>query len=157
MLIYTKPRSELKLVKKLEELQYTVYCPTRKTIRQWSDRKKKIAEPLFKSYVFIYIKPAQMQDITWVPGFSRFVYWLGKPVVVRDEEIEATRQFIDKVAHDTIAIKRFDVGQNVKVSVGPLKNVEGKILRISKKKAQLQIDSLGTVMSAELALSDLTA
>ena len=149
-LIYSKPRHELKLSARLRAMDIETYCPTRKTVRQWSDRKKKIEEPLFSSYVFVRPTTKQMEQIFYVPGFSRFVYWQGKPVLVRDQEIEATRQFLDQVVHDTILLSKFEIGKTVKVGTGPLKNMDGKLLEISNNKAILQIDTLGTLVKAQI-------
>lgn len=155
MLIYSKPRHELKLTERLQNLGIETYCPTIKTFRQWSDRKKKIVEPLFKSYIFVRPTTKQIQEIHFVPGFSRFVYWLGKPVKVRDTEIQATRDFLNKVVHDSISISQLAVGKRAKVAVGPLKNIDGEILEIKQNLAILQIDTLGTLVKAKIALTDL--
>jgi len=157
MLIYAKPRHELKLAKWLMQAGLEVYCPTIKTMRQWSDRKKKVEEPLFKSYLFINICHNRREEVYIAPGFSRFVYWLGKPVVVRAEVIEATKLFLDAVNHDTILHQKLKPGNNVKIIAGPLQNSEGKILEIKKNKARLQIDALGTIITAEVSLSHILA
>ena len=155
MLLYSKPRHELKLSKKLSDMGFETYCPTVKSVRQWSDRKKKIEEPLFKSYVFAKLKDSEREQVFFVPGFSRFVFWLGKPVIVRECEITATKNFLAKVVHDSIRVKQLQVGDNVHVAIGPLKNVEGKLLRIQGQQATLQIDTLGTIVQAKIALADL--
>jgi transcriptional antiterminator RfaH len=156
MLVYSKPRHELKLAARLAALQIDCYCPTIKTMRQWSDRKVKIEEPLFKSYVFVYVDEADRETIFHVPGFSRFVFWLGKPVIVRDEEIAETKNFLNNVVHDTILVQRLEIGKEVRVTSGPLKNTTGKLFRIRGNKATLQIDSLGTIVQAEIALTALS-
>ncbi len=156
MLIYSKPRHELKLSERLADMGIEVYCPTVKTVRQWSDRKKKVESPLFKSYVFVNVDEKERESVFWVPGFSRFVFWLGQPVVVREEEIQATKDFLNKVEHNTIKLQRLEVGKEVKVITGPLKNTSGKLLRVHNNKAILQIDTLGTLVSAEVALTELS-
>lgn len=153
MLIYAKPRHELKLSKWLTQSGLEVYCPTVKTMRQWSDRKKKIEEPLFKSYIFINISHSRREEVFSAPGFSRFVYWQGKPVVVRAEVIEATKHFLNSVNHETIELHNFKPGTEVRIIAGPLQHSEGKILEIKKNKARLQIDALGTIITAEVSLN----
>jgi transcriptional antiterminator RfaH len=54
-LMYTKPRHEKKVHSHLKELDINSFLPTRKILRSWHDRKKFIDEPLFPSYVFIYL------------------------------------------------------------------------------------------------------
>ncbi len=156
-LIYSKPRHELRLAERLSDRGIETYCPTLKTVRQWSDRKKKITEPLFKSYLFVRPEKVQMEEIFFVPGFSRFVYWLGKPVKVRHADIEATRAFLNKVVHDSVSVEQFQVGQKVRIVSGPMARVDGVILEKGSKKAILQIDSLGTLVKAEVALTDIVS
>ena len=151
LVLYTKPQQERKLALRLQKLGFEVYCPVRKTVKQWSDRKKKVEEPLFKSYLFIKMFVHQRDEIVWVPGFSGFVFWLGKPAMVRQKEIEAVEQFLGKVNHDSIAVQTFEKGQHVKINSGPLAQQSGVVLRVSKNKVTLLIESLGTVIQAELA------
>ena len=143
--------------KKISELGIEVYCPTYKTMRQWSDRKKKVELPLFSSYVFVKLDHYDPIKINWINGFSHFVYWLGKPAVVRDQEISSIQLFLSKVVHETIRVNQLEVGKEVKISSGPFKQVKGKVLKIGKKKAILQIDTLGSLIEAELSLNEILA
>ncbi len=54
--LYTKSRNEKKLTQLLSEKGFDVYCPLQETVKQWSDRKKKVQEPIFKSYIFVHLK-----------------------------------------------------------------------------------------------------
>jgi transcriptional antiterminator RfaH len=155
--IYSKPRQEKKLADKLASLGFEAYCPLVETMRQWSDRKKKVAVPLFSSYVFIKMNPERRQDIYWVPGFQGFVFWLGRPAEVKEYEIQAIEQFLGKVNHDSVQIQSFKPGQQVHITGGPLASQSGKVLRANKNKVTLLIESLGTVIQAELAAHLLSA
>ncbi|MBP1652940.1 MAG: NusG antitermination factor, partial [Bacteroidetes bacterium] len=53
--VYTKPRWEKKVAESLIRKQVETYCPINRVTHQWSDRKKVVEEPLFKSYVFVRI------------------------------------------------------------------------------------------------------
>src|SRR5262245_32176725 len=55
-IIYTKPRHEKKVFHRLTEIRIQSFLPTKKTLRSWHDRKKYVDEPLFPSYIFIYLK-----------------------------------------------------------------------------------------------------
>ena len=54
-LIYTKPHHEKKVYTRLLERNINAFLPLTKRLRSWNDRKKYIDEPLFPSYVFIYL------------------------------------------------------------------------------------------------------
>ena len=54
--IHTKPRFEKKVEERLLSLGIEAYCPTRKEIRLWSDRKKKIDIPVLPSMVLVRLE-----------------------------------------------------------------------------------------------------
>ena len=110
--LYTKPRNEKKTATLLQEKGITVFCPLQETIRQWTDRKKKIQEPLFKSYIFVHLKDYETQQVNVLTtrGAVRFLWWQGKPGVVRDEEIEAIQYFLNEYRGAEITVS-FNEGE----------------------------------------------
>ena len=54
--LYTKPRWEKKIDAQLKKKGVVCWCPLQKIEKQWTDRKKLIEEPLFRSYVFDMIQ-----------------------------------------------------------------------------------------------------
>jgi len=61
-------------------------------IKQWSDRKKKTETPLIASYVFVNIEEKNRNDVFDIPGVVRYLFWLGKPAIVREVEILALKE-----------------------------------------------------------------
>src|SRR4051794_15455526 len=92
--VYTKPRWEKKVAALLDEKGIEYYCPLNKVVKQWSDRKKVVMEPIFKSYVFVRVPDAEKWALRNVVGIINFVYWLGKPAKVKDEDILTIRKFL---------------------------------------------------------------
>ena len=45
--LYVKSRSEKKVLSQLEDMGLEAFLPLVTRIKQWSDRKKKVEEPLF--------------------------------------------------------------------------------------------------------------
>ena len=126
------------------------------TVKQWSDRKKKVQEPLFRSYVFVWLRDYEKEQVKVLetPGAVRFLWWLKKPAVVRDAEIEAIRQFLDDYRGATLSVN-MNEGEQVTVIEGPLKEQQGRIVKIRGRKAVLQLSSLGWNIVAELPLNSL--
>src|SRR5690606_27789973 len=93
--VYTRPRAEQKSAQELEKLGVEVYCPVITELRQWSDRSKKVKSPLFKSYIFVRLKEPDRATVFSVPSVVRFLTWLGKPAVVKDQEIETIREWLN--------------------------------------------------------------
>ncbi|MDB5021842.1 MAG: antitermination protein NusG, partial [Pedobacter sp.] len=102
--VYTKSRWEKKVVEQLNKVGIENYCPLNRVTRQWSDRKKIVEEPLFTSYVFVKITERQMNEIRTVCGVVNFVYWLGKPAVILNDEIDLIKDFITN--HYNIKLER---------------------------------------------------
>ena len=84
--LYTKPRWEKKIHKSLQNKGIESYCPLNKVRRQWSDRIKVIEEPLFKSYIFVRVEEAMKTEVRYVDGVLNYVYWNGKPAIVKDDD-----------------------------------------------------------------------
>jgi transcription antitermination factor NusG len=85
--LYTKPRWEKKVDKALQQKGIEAYCPLNRVKRKWSDRIKTIEEPLFKSYVFVKVEEKDRTEVRYVDGVLNYVYWNGKPAVIKEEEI----------------------------------------------------------------------
>ena len=151
--LYTKPRNEKKTAKLLEDQGIEVYCPLQEVVKQWSDRKKKIQEPVFRSYIFVRlgIYDQEQTSVLETPGAVRFLWWQKKPGVVRNEEIEAIKVFLNDYRGAQMTVN-FSEGQEVTVTEGPLIEQTGKIITIRRNKAVLELRSLGWNITAELPL-----
>jgi transcription antitermination factor NusG len=146
--LYTLPRWEKKVARKLDEKGFTVYCPLNRVLRQWSDRKKKIQEPLFKGYVFVQVEEQEKWDVKSVHGIVNYVYWNGKPGVIRDEEIETIRRFLNHFTDVQVEDYTLGVESKVKIKAGVLMNYEGTIIEVAGNKAFVRIESMGIQLSA---------
>ncbi|HRN91030.1 MAG TPA: UpxY family transcription antiterminator [Ferruginibacter sp.] len=152
--IYTRPRWEKKVASLLEDRQIEFYCPMHTVRRQWSDRKKLVTEPLFKGYVFVHVESARKWDITQVPGVINYVYWLGKPAVVQEKEINTIRKFL-KEFNDISVEKVPEINDEVLITRGVMMQYKGIVLEIIGKKAKVFINSLGLVITASFNLNDM--
>ena len=144
--LYTKPRSEKKTALMLEKSGIRVYCPTISEVRQWSDRKKTIEVPLFKSYLFVYLAPNEREVVYEAPGVVRYLFWLNRPAVVKDEEIETLKKWLSR---DVVSVKVHDlkVGDHLNVIEGPFTGKKGVIRQKSGSRVQLVLKELGIKVS----------
>jgi transcription antitermination factor NusG len=131
------------------------YCPLNKIRRKWSDRIKLVEEPLFKSYVFVNIEENGRTEVRMTDGVINFVYWNGKPAIVKDKEIEAIRRFLNE--YENVELVKLDLKLNdqVIVAAGPLMDKEGRVIEVKNKVARVQIDSLGYILVADIEKSKL--
>lgn len=155
--VYTRPRWEKKVNRLLAEKGLESYCPLNKVRRKWSDRIKLVEEPLFKSYVFVKVSEAERAEVRLTTGAVNFVYWNGKPAVIREKEINAIKRFLNE--HENVVAKPVDmkVNQRVRIAQGLLMDQEGKILELRSKIAKVAIDSLGYILVAHIDRTKLTS
>jgi len=149
--IYTQPRWEKKVHKLLVEAGIESYCPLNTVYRQWSDRIKKVQEPLFKSYVFVRVAPDEYTKVRMVSGVLNFVYWLGKPAVVKDAEIDNIRKFLNE--YDDVEVKsieEIEPGSRVVISGGIMMGEEAVALQVFKNTVEVRIESIGFTLVAKL-------
>jgi len=153
--VYTKPRWEKKVNSLLLQKGIEVYCPLNKIRRKWSDRIKTIEEPLFKSYVFVKIKDDERTSVRMTNGVVNFVYWDGKPAIIKEKEIQTIRRFLDE--YENVEAVRIDLaeGDRVQVIAGPMMDKEGKVMEVKNKIAKVCIDSLGYMLIAYIDKSKL--
>lgn len=152
---YTKPRSERKTALRLEERGYEVYCPSQTVVKQWSDRKKKVVEPVFSSYLFARVDEKTRQEILQDHGIVHNVFWLRKPAVIREEEIQAIQNFLNEFKEVTVTSTSFASGEEVEIDGGPLMGKAGVIQKIQGQKAYLTIQSLDLLLQAEVGVNQL--
>lgn len=143
--LYTKPRYEKKVTAKLQDLGFVVYCPLVTLVKQWSDRKKKIQQPLLPSYVFVQLEEDQRNQVFQVAGVVRYLYWLGKPALVRDEEIATLRSWLLNDSFK-LEISKLERGSKIAIKEGIFSGMDATVKEQRGKKVHLIIESLGIVV-----------
>lgn len=154
--IYTKPRWEKKVYGLLQEMGFEAYCPLNKVRRQWKDRLKWIDEPLFKSYLFVKVRDEELSRVRLVAGIVNFVYWLGKPAVVRDREIDTIRKFLNDYQEIQVIPLNVEANAKVKIRQGIFMDKDAVVKKVLKNKVQVIIQSIGFSLVATVDKSNLT-
>lgn len=148
--IYTRPRWEKKVAETLSKKGIEQYCPLNKVQKQWHDRRKIVFEPLFLSYVFVRTTPEEHSYIKNIPGIVNFVHWLGKPAVVRKEEIEGIKQFLAEHKNVQIEKTNVNVDDAVKIIHGPFIHREGRIVQVNNNSVKIELPSIGYALVAQV-------
>jgi transcription antitermination factor NusG len=146
--IYTRPRWEKKVNGLLKDKGIESYCPLNRVRRRWSDRIKTIEEPLFKSYVFVKILEEDRSNVRMTHGVVNFVYWDGKPAIIKEKEIQTIRRFLGE--YENVELQKIDLlpEQRIRVTSGPMMDHEGRVIEVKNKTAKVCIDSLGYMLIA---------
>ena len=153
--VYTKPRWEKKVYRLFEERRIEAYCPLNRVRKKWSDRVKWVEEPLFKSYVFVNVAEEELTEIRLVNGVVNFVYWLGKPAVVKEKEIEVIRKFLNEYVD--IRVEPVELKKDTKVTIrkGALMDKEAKVMKVLNNRVQVVIESIGFALVAVVDKSNI--
>jgi transcription antitermination factor NusG len=149
--LYLKPRQEFKALSQLEEINIEVYLPTVVVTRQWSDRKKKITEPLFRGYIFIHVDERGRMYSLQQDAVVRTVCFNGKPAAIPDWEIENLR-ILMKESPDVFVIDKIEIGTKVKIVGGPFTDVVGIVTGSQENKwLAVSIDLLNRSVMVRLS------
>jgi transcription antitermination factor NusG len=140
--IYTKSRNEKKVAELLQKNGVEAFCPLVKLKKNWSDRTKIVETPLFNSYVFVNLSEKDRNVVFNVPGVIRYVFWLKKPAVARDSEIESLKSVLHETM-DSFTIENYQIGDTVKISKGVFKGLDGVIEKQSNNKLHVILENVG--------------
>ena len=153
--IYTKPRFEKKVELVLTQAGYEVFLPLISTIKQWSDRKKKVKVPIIPSYVFVRIDEKYLFDLFQFNGVVGILKYLKKPAVVKDYEIENLKiicQHPDVIESKKLA--DYKPGTPIQITHGPLMGLYGECIEVKGKQRLLVcVKNLGLEFVLNVPLS----
>jgi len=156
--IYTFPRAEKKVYAELARNGISAYLPLLRTLRLWSDRKKWVEEPLFRSYIFVNISQNQYFEVLNTPGVVRYITFEGKAVPVPEKQIDAIRYYLadESDPFDFLSNELPVPGTPVEIMRGPLKGLTGELVQIQgREKVRIQIDALGQFLNLTISSGDL--
>ena len=118
---------------------------------------KVVEEPLFKSYVFVKVDNEDRSAVRMTNGAINFVYWNGKPAVIKEKEINAIKRFLNEYENVEANPVDLKVNQRVRITNGTLMDKEGKVLDVRHKTVKVEIESLGYILVAYIERTKLTS
>ena len=143
--VCTKPRNELKVLSRILSLGMDAYTPSRKELRQWSDRKKKVTVPLLPSMVLVRLDEKEVHKVFEIPGVVRYLFEYGKRAEVSNEEVLAMQAHVANTF--SVQENKLVVGDTIQV---PLLDQEALLLSVKGKNCIAQLKKLGAVVSFQL-------
>ena len=152
--VYTKSRYEKKLAEKLKEKGIEAYVPLKKVVRQWSDRKKLVSEPLIRSYCFVRPQPGprQYDQVLDTDGAVRFVWFSGKPAPIPNKQIDILKVITGADVEVDVAPGTFHKGASVRINAGPLAGVTGELIEIAgRHRVLIKIDHLDQGLTVSIS------
>lgn len=126
--LYTRHQHEKVVHEVLTGKGFESFLPLYNTAHQWKDRVKRVSLPLFPCYVFLRGPLAQWLPVLSTPGVHSVVGCAGHPATIANAEIDAIRRVVESPmsAEPHPFLK---CGDRVRVTAGPLRGLEGLLLR----------------------------
>lgn len=142
--VYTRSRAEKKVEEALTKKNITTYLPVKKVLKQWTDRKKIIEEPLIKSYLFIYISSKEYNEVLMTQGIARFIYFTGKIAYIPNKQLEDLQLLLSNGAELEVIDYNISPGEKVLIKAGPFKGIIAELVSLRNKKSiVLRLENIG--------------
>lgn len=148
--VYTKPRCEKKVTALLTKKKIENYCPMNKVARAGQyDYRNGVIEPLFQNFVFVKVNEMEMSQIRNMNDVVNFVYWLGRPAIIKDVEIESIQQFMGEYVHAEVEKIPVNSQEMVSILSSPGFESEGNLITMRNNRVRMVLPSLGYALTAE--------
>jgi transcription antitermination factor NusG len=148
--LYTKPRSEFKAAEQIKSIEVEYYLPSVVKVRQWSDRKKKIIEPLLKGYIFILANEKERLLSLEQYSVVRCISERGQPARIPEWQIENLKKMLSNESEFFVR-EGLVPGVKIKIKDGPFQGVMGTFQEVDNEKTiAVSIDLLNRSIIAHL-------
>ena len=149
-IIYTKSKCEKKVAYLLTKRKIENFYPLNSKKLANARKSKTIYEPLFDSYVFVYIEEDAIPHLKQIEGVVNLVYWKGEPAVIKEEEVTTIKEFTS--VYIDIKLEKNAVNHH-----GYLRTVDehpsyrrgGNLLKIKNRSSKVYLPSMGFTMIAD--------
>ena len=158
LVVYTKPKWEKKVDSNFAQKGIESWCPTQKKERQWSDRKKIIEEPLFRSYVFVKAAKEERNQILSVNGVVNFLYFEKKPAIIRDKEIQTIKKYLGESYQSIQVVDMTNIPPQTRVAInnGLFMGQKGEVIKSGKKNVFVRLESINMMMIVEFKVEEIS-
>ncbi len=154
--VYVKSRTEKKVASEFMHEDIDHYLPLIKRLKQWSDRKKWIEEPLFRSYVFVNIEQKDYYKVLQVQGAVKYISFEGHAVAIPEAQINAIKYYLEETDPDNIDDLSWKKGQKVEVISGSMTGLLGELIDVhGKHKVKVEIEAVGSTLLIHIPKSKL--
>ncbi|MFC2114043.1 UpxY family transcription antiterminator [Bacteroidota bacterium] len=142
--VYTKSRNEKKVSERFTERNVEHYLPIHSILKQWSDRRKWVEEPVFKSYIFVKVGLDDYYDVLNIEGVVTFVRFGQFPEVVPEVQVLTVKRMLESEYEIEVNTETYELGDIVQVDKGPMQGLIGSLIEIQgKHKLVVHVDVLG--------------
>ena len=141
--VHTNANHEKRVAEQLGDRCIEHLLPLYESVRKWKDRSVRLQMPLFPGYVFVRFVLRDKLKVLQIPSIAHLVSFGGHPALVPEAEIHSIQNCVNH-GHHLEPYPYLQVGRRARVSGGPLRGLEGIILR--RKNGTRFILSLDLIM-----------
>lgn len=155
--LYTKANSEKRLFENLKEKNIECYLPFRKVLKVWSDRKKWVEEPLFRSYIFVKVSHKEFFNVLSSAGAVCYISFGGRAQSIPETQINSIKTFLAQSEHEiTVSHERIQKGVSVEVLFGAFKGISGEVVNVlGQSRILVRIDSMNCSLYANISKEEI--
>ncbi|MCU1265440.1 MAG: transcriptional activator RfaH [Acidobacteria bacterium] len=147
--IRTRSNYEKIAARVLEARGFEHYLPLYGVRKRWSDRVVETKIPLFAGYLFCKFDVRRRWPILSTPGVASIVSYAGKPATISDLEIEAI-QTVLSCGRRVEPCPYLVEGQLIQVNRGPLKGLQGILIKKLNYRIVISIQMLRRSLAVEI-------
>jgi transcription termination/antitermination protein NusG len=157
--VYTRSNFEKKVAGSLGYKGLDYFLPTVQEQHRWKDRKKTVDMPVFPGYVFVRIpdKAEHRIRVLHIDGAVRILGTGGSIEPIPDSEIESVRLLLAS-GRPFFGHLFLREGARVRVRSGPLKDVEGVMIRFkNQNQLVVSVHLLARSIAVAIDIADVEA
>ena len=139
----------------MQELDIESYLPLVKKVKQWSDRKKTVLEPLFTGYLFVKLLPAELDKPRYINGVINYLSFEKRKAIVTDAEIDNLKYLVDNGYSLNSEVDKIKVGTKVKLLLSSFKNEVAFVNEINNDFAVIFFESLNQYIKVKAPIKAL--
>jgi len=143
LIISTKQKQEQKVAEFLTKKGIQNFCPIVKVERKQGSKSILEDQPLFTSFVFVSVNETEMQTVRTAPFFVNLVYWLTKPVIIKQEEINAIKMMAENYLNIRLEKTKVCINENISLIEENITDFKNNVMSIAHKGLTVTIPSLG--------------
>lgn len=154
-MLYVNVRHEKKVFSKMQELGIESYLPLVKKVKQWSDRKKTVEDPLFTGYLFVKLLPSELDKPRYVNGVVNYLSFEKRKAIVSEAEMDNLKYLTDNGYSLNSETGNIKIGSKVKLLLSSFKNEVAFVNEINNDFAVIFFESLNQYIKVKAPLKAL--
>lgn len=139
----------------MQELGIESYLPLVKQVKQWSDRKKTVEEPLFTGYLFVKLLPSELDKPRYVNGVVNYLSFEKRKAIVTETEIDNLKHLVDNGYALNQDIDCIKIGSKVKLLLSSFKNEVAFVEELNNDFAVIFFESLNQYIKVKAPIKAL--